>query len=180
MIITNKAARKRNSSSRRNECNHLLTSFKSIIGKDDINTINTITIKPECMISLFLFFSRTLHAHIDDIRPIPTLNSSIFNKCVTPDPYAPIKQGMVPDSSQCGEARAKVIPEESLRGRRWGRSCEHRGRSCEHLLCPLVDIIHNTTILIHLDPIFKASRPCNQSSSAVKMDQTHWSVFINH
>ena len=89
---------------------------------------------------------RTTHANVDNIRPIPTPILRIFYKCDTPAPYQPIKQGMVPDSSQCGEARQKVIPENII----WrGRS----DRQCEHLLCPLVNIIHNTTILIHLDPI---------------------------
>ena len=55
------------------------------------------------------------HANMDNIRPIPTPISRIFNKCITPAPYGPIKQGIVPDSTQCGEARAKVIPEQNIR-----------------------------------------------------------------
>ena len=96
-------------------------------------------------ITSLLHAIRTTHAKVDNMRPILTPILRIFFKCDTPAPYQqPIKQGMVPDSSQCGEARQNVIPEKNIiRGGRSDRQCEH------HLLCPLVNIIHNATILVH-------------------------------
>ena len=64
-------------------------------------------------ITSLLHAIRTTHAKVDNMRPILTPILRIFFKCDTPAPYQqPIKQGMVPDSSQCGEARQNVIPEK--------------------------------------------------------------------
>ena len=154
MIITNKATRKGNSSSRTNEwkssfgiiqidnrtgrrhqhnqCNHH-NQHKN--NNNQTSRMHDIT------------FSRTLHANIDDIRPIPTPNSSIFNKCVTPDPYAPTKQRVVPDSTQRGEARRKLAPLKHHKS-------TFSTTVCQHPPYPLSDFIHNTTILIHFNPIY--------------------------
>ena len=66
------------------------------------------------------------HANSNEIRPIPTLSNSIFPNGIPLSHSKPIKQGNVPDSAQHDEAREKVIPEESIRGRRSGRSCDDR------------------------------------------------------
>ena len=107
------------------------------------------------------------HAHINNIRPIPTPNWSISYNCVPLSPHQPIKLENVPDSTQCGEARRKVIPEETIRVGRWGRSCEHR-------IAMLLDIIHNTAHLIHLDHILWIMRnPCYWSSTFF-LNLLHW------
>ena len=58
---------------------------------------------------------RTQSNDINDIRPIPTLRTSIFPNCVPLSPDQPKKLGRVPDSIQHEEASQKVIPEENIR-----------------------------------------------------------------
>ena len=65
----------------------------------------------------------------------------------SPFSNATIKHEKVPGIIQYGEARAKVIPEDNIRGGRSDWSCDHR-------IGMVWDIIHNRAIIIHLAPIF--------------------------
>ena len=82
-----------------------------------------------------------------EIRPIPTLNTSIFQERIPLYQMQPIKHERVPGIIQHEEARGKVIRVNIIRAGRSGRHCDHRiGMGW--------DIIHNMPHFIHLAPIF--------------------------
>ena len=98
--------------------------------------------------SLRLGITHTL-AKTNDI--IPTLCMDTFPNRVPLSHNNAIKLGSIPDSTQHDEAREKVIPEENIRVRRWGRWSDDR-------IGQLLDIIPRMHDFIHLDPILRTLR----------------------